>query len=164
MTIAKDPRFGRYKRLIDLAGFNYQFMRVLIPSQTPVDGASYYKIGAIAIPASITTMDESVEYPLRYEPRQAVVENRFVAGGSERVKLAPLPSGSVFITVRRSNDGANVQQIYDLFGDRGRTVLFDANLTESYESYLCRVATDVREEWRNWNPRDYGEIELEVTA
>ena len=37
----------RYQLAVPLAGFNFRFLRLLIPSQTPVDGASTYLLGGV---------------------------------------------------------------------------------------------------------------------
>jgi hypothetical protein len=47
ITIDRNPVNGRYQYGATLTAFNYRFLRVLIPSQTPVDGVGYYLLGGL---------------------------------------------------------------------------------------------------------------------
>jgi len=46
-TIGLSPWNFRYQLGSRLTGFNYQYMRVLIPSQTPTDGTTAYLLGGV---------------------------------------------------------------------------------------------------------------------
>lgn len=46
-TISLSPWNFRYQLGVRLTGFNYQFLRVLIPSQTPTDGTAAYLLGGV---------------------------------------------------------------------------------------------------------------------
>lgn len=47
VTIDENPQNGRNQYGSILTGFNYRFLRILIPSQTPIDGVGYYLLGGI---------------------------------------------------------------------------------------------------------------------
>lgn len=47
ITLDANPQNGRYQWGGVFTGFNYQFLRLLIPSQTPTDGVGYYLTGGI---------------------------------------------------------------------------------------------------------------------
>lgn len=53
VTIARNPFNWRYQHGVVLSGFSYQYMRVLIPSQTPVDGAGAYILGGVWAGATV---------------------------------------------------------------------------------------------------------------
>ena len=68
-----------------------------------------------------------------------------------------------FQKCRSSADSEKMyKEVYDLFADQTRTILFDARLNVGYEVYLARVARPLEESWPAWNPRDFGELELRV--
>lgn len=47
LTITRNPWTWRYQLHQALSGFNLRFARLVIPSQTPVDGATGYRIGGV---------------------------------------------------------------------------------------------------------------------
>jgi len=52
ITVSKDPFRERYysiKNPQSFASFNYRYMRIFIPTQTPVDGASVFSVGGIVV-------------------------------------------------------------------------------------------------------------------
>ncbi|MEM4658700.1 MAG: hypothetical protein QXX77_09810 [Candidatus Methanosuratincola sp.] len=164
ITLERDPRLGRRKRLIELATFDYRYMRIYIPSQTPDGGAGYYQIGALAVPEALTEMIENPSYPGRWTKRTPVQVNEFLSGGVERVKVGSLDEVRLGLTLSvESSDGA-IQQIYNLFGDPTSLILFDWNFNVTYESYLCMAETDLDASRTGWNPYDFGEIELRVVV
>jgi len=162
VTIDEDPQIDRYKKLVTLTSFNYRFMRILIPSQTPVDGAAYYQIGAAAVPVSLTTLTEAPTYPGEWKDIGSIVQNDFLSGGFETIPLGSGKAKTVTINFKVSSDDAVVKQIYDLLGDRDRIILFDFNLTVSWESYLCKVLTDLQRQWPSAAPIEFPSIEMRV--
>lgn len=162
ITLSMDPRLGRRKRLIELTGFNYRYMRIYIPSQTPDGGASYYQIGTCAVPEALTTMLENPTYPGRWVKRTPIQVNEFLSGGVEKVRIGTLDELRLGLTITVESDDAVVEQVYELFGDPTATILFDWNFNLPYESYLCAVETDLTASRTGWNPYEFGEIELRV--
>ena len=54
VTIARNPVMWRYQYAILPVGFNYRYLRIFIPAQTPVDGASYFLLGGVWAGATLT--------------------------------------------------------------------------------------------------------------
>jgi hypothetical protein len=46
-TVTQSPFNWRYQLGVKLTGFNYAFMRILIPTQTPTDGSSAFLLGGV---------------------------------------------------------------------------------------------------------------------
>lgn len=78
------------------------------------------------------------------------------------MKIAEARTETLVLNIVRSNDDESVKEVYELFADQTRTILFDARLNVGYEVYLARVASPLDENWPAWNPRDFGELELRV--
>ncbi|MCH8029052.1 MAG: hypothetical protein IH874_03875 [Candidatus Dadabacteria bacterium] len=162
LTLNNDPKLGRRKRLIDLTAFNLRFMRILISSQTVDDNASFYEIGDVASVQTIATLTENIEYPLRWVGRVPKIRNDFISGGFETVEISSARPLNIQFAVRQSNDSANVQEIYDLFGNKNRKIILDLSLVQDWESYLCEVESDINNSWVNSGLFDFNEIEAAV--
>lgn len=76
ITIAVNPWSGRYQHAhrVVAPGFSYRYLSILIPSQTPVDGASAYLLGGVwAGLLAATPRSFLQEYQAqRIEPRQDI--------------------------------------------------------------------------------------------
>lgn len=46
-TISRNPWNFRYQLAVPLTGFTFRYLRILIPSQTPVDGTAAYLLGGV---------------------------------------------------------------------------------------------------------------------
>ena len=162
IDIPRDPRLRRRKTLVTFENASATYVRLVVPSQHTDNGAGYYTIGTVAIPLALTEMTENIEYPLEWNVRLPHMENEFMTGAKERIRLTDSPQLRVVLSVIRSNDERAVAEVYEMFGDPTRTILFDARLSAPWESYLCRAQDGIAESWGAWNPRDFGRVELVV--
>jgi hypothetical protein len=71
LTVQRNRFTGRYQWAGVLAGFTYRYMRILVPSQTPADGAAAYLLGGVWAGAS-ARLPKDVLWDVAYE----VVEPR----------------------------------------------------------------------------------------
>lgn len=76
VTVPRNPLSGRYQVVVILPNafgtFVYRYLRVLIPTQTPTDGAAAYKIGGVWAGAT-TLMPKNLGWTMRlraFEPRE----------------------------------------------------------------------------------------------
>lgn len=51
--VSPNPWTGRYQRVVS-PGVAYRYLRILIPAQTPVDGAAYFSLGGLWAGAALT--------------------------------------------------------------------------------------------------------------
>jgi hypothetical protein len=73
ITIDQNPLTRRYQYGAVLIGFNYRYLRILIPSQTPVDGAAYYLLGGVwAGPQTLPP--NSFLYQVEYETVEPLLD------------------------------------------------------------------------------------------
>ena len=85
ITIARNPQMWRYQHGVMISGFNYRFLRILIPSQTPVDGVAYYSLGGLWA-GTLATLPRPFRWESTFEtfqPRQDVM-----APGGSRKRLS----------------------------------------------------------------------------
>ena len=87
VTIARNPRMWRYQHGVIVTGFAYRYMRIMIPDQTPVDGATYYSLGGLWA-GTIATMPRPWRWEVEYqtiEPREDAQPRH--AGWRQRLAL-----------------------------------------------------------------------------
>lgn len=151
-SVEKDPVQGVYRRKDELTLSSKRYLRILMTgAQTPTDGATYYRIGTLAIPTNIVELDAdtTVEYPYDVTlPSSHIIENRFPTGKTEKVKLGRLQpmviSFALRTGVRQNIKGDGVQEITDLLRDPTDTIFLDFNLGESWQAYLVKKSGDLR--------------------
>lgn len=151
LTVGKDPMHGVYRRKDELTLTTKRYLRVLIPAQSPVDGASYFRIGTLAFPSSVVELDAetTVEYPFEVAlPESHIVENRFPGGKTEKIRLGQMQPMVISFALKtgamQNIKGAQVQEIADLMRDTTGIIYLDFNLGESWQSYLVKKSGDLR--------------------
>ncbi len=145
-TPAKDERTERYKLYATLTGFNYRYMRLRIPAQTPVDGLSVFKIGTVVCLDTILEISESPDWSYDYSADEEIKVNEFESGGDERVNLGDLIwRGSFsFNPYIRTNEG----ELWTLNSiKKDENLVFFENLGDVSKVYLCRRDTKIKVTW-----------------
>lgn len=150
-TVEMDPMHGVYRRVDDITLTGKRYLGIYIPAQTPVDGASYFRIGTFCIPTGILEPDfpeTEVGFPLEYAIPEAHVENRFPGGQTEKIPLGQLQplviSFSMRTTVNANIAGTTVQNLADMLRDPTRMLFLDFNLGVSSQAYLVKKAGEFR--------------------
>jgi len=151
LSVEKDPMHGVYRRRDELTLTSKRYLRILIPAQTPADGAAYFRIGTLAFPTSVTELDAetTVEYPFEVTlPESHIVENRFPGGKTEKIRLGQLQPMVISFALRteamQNLKGAQIAEIAELMRDTTGVMYLDFNLGESWQSYLVKKAGDLR--------------------
>lgn len=86
-TVLFDEQVQRRKLCVVLTTFNYRFMRVLIPAQTPTDGMSIFRIGNVLCCGSMLTLTTNPSYPyVRQASYPEPLQVSFLSGGKELVE------------------------------------------------------------------------------
>lgn len=150
-TVEKDPMHGVYRRVDNITMSSKRYLGILIPTQTPVDGASYFRIGTFCVPASIVELDAetTVEYPFEAAlPDSYIVENRFPGGRAEKIKLGVMQPMVISFALKtgamQNIKGAQVEEIAGLLRDGTETLWLDFNLGETWQAYLVKKAGELR--------------------
>lgn len=172
-TVAMDPMHGVYRRVDDITLTGKRYLGIYIPAQTPVDGASYFRIGTFAVPVNVVELDAAtwVEYPLEYAvPDSNIITNQFPTGRSERVKLGTLPPLVISFALKTESltniRGVQVTEIANLLRDTTNVLFLDFNLGESWQAYIVHRAGELRASVTtpNLNTADYGTVLFEVVT
>lgn len=151
-TVESDPMHGVYRYTADITLSSKRYLGILIPAQTPVDGASYFRIGTFAVPTSILQADDTktwFEYPLEYSvPDSNIVVNQFPTGRSERIKLGTVPPLFISFALQTESltniKGAYVKELADMLRDTTQTLWLDFNLNETWQAYLVKKTGELR--------------------
>jgi len=150
-TVEKDPMHGVYRRKDDLVLTGKRYLGILIPTQAPVDGAAYFRIGTFAVPTNIVELDieTTVEWPFEVNlPESNVIENRYPTGRTEKNKLGALDpmiiSFGLRSTVQQNIAGTAVSEIADLLRDSTKIIYIDFNFGESWQAYLVKKVGELR--------------------
>ncbi len=171
LTVEKDPIHGVYRRMDDIALGTNRYLGIFIPGQTPVDNASYFRVGTFAIPTSVVELDAltEVEYPLNYTlPESHIVQNSFPGGQTEKIKLGNLQPMTISFdltsTVKQNLKGANITEIGDLLRDPTSTIFLDFNLGQSWQAYLVKKSGDLSGtiSTPNTGTAEFGSVLMEV--
>lgn len=87
LTVTKNPFTRRYQVAALLSGFNYRYLSLLIPSQTPVDGSSSYRIGGLWAGAA-TKVPKNFDFAIGHEIVEPAQDVGPAHGGwAQRLKL-----------------------------------------------------------------------------
>ena len=144
LTISQDTMQGGYRRIDDLTLSSLQYLRIVIPAQTPVDSAAYFEIGSFAICESITELTAETEqnYPFEKELLDTSITNTFVNGAEEKASLGSrtpmilIPNFST--AVNQSFSSSNISELTNLLRSNTSNYLIDFNLGNSWEAYICK--------------------------
>lgn len=118
--------------------FNYRYLRLVIPAQTPTDGAAFFRIGGVALVDTLRSMPAGFDMGLKMSGKAAAMRMEFASGASERAIVGPkaaqisfsLPSGTVGSTAEDA--------LWSLDVDEYNLVMLDLNRGRTEEVYFCR--------------------------
>lgn len=150
-TVEKDPMHGVYRRKDDITLTGKRYLGIFIPTQAPVDGAAYFRIGTFAIPTNVVELnvETTVEWPFEVNlPESNIIENKFLTGKTEKIKLGALDPMTISFglrsTVEQNIAGAVVSEIGDLLRDSTKIIYIDLNFGESWQAYLVKKVAVLR--------------------
>lgn len=147
LTAEYDHVQGVYRRKDALTMTSKRYLGIFVPTQTPVDGSTYFRFGSIAVPSSIVEFSDpaiSVGYPFSEElTDEEYITNEFAGGSFEDISIGNIPPLRISFTINSQVDipniaGANVKQVSDIFRNKKDIVYLDFNLNNSWQSYLVK--------------------------
>ena len=86
LVIGQDTWTDKYKHGFDTTGFIGPYLRVRIPSQTPVDGSSVFKCGRV-IPYNYQEFADFPQQPPSFDPQTAKQTQEFNDGSTSTIQL-----------------------------------------------------------------------------
>ncbi len=141
-TIEKDPEQFIYKRRITLTGFNYRFLKVEIPSQTPVDNATFFEIGVLSVFSELEDFGASDgAFGLPVEMSQIISEsmNRYETNRKDVLQLSNIPVLEFRISGNFQNSVGNRKKVAEVFGDPGKPLVYlDRGDVNTWQVYLAQ--------------------------
>jgi hypothetical protein len=147
-TISKDAETQRYRLCEILTGFNYQYMRIKIPAQTPVDGLSVFRIGRIACMTSKIEFTDNPSFPYRHSASYPEpLEVKFPSGGDEQVEQGDYKIWQGEFGFDRL-EKTNEPQLWLLDSLKPTDYLiFYENLGDASRGFFCKKKSQLEVEW-----------------
>jgi hypothetical protein len=149
-TISQDKRVQRYKLCAVLTGFNYRYMRIRIPGQTPTDGLSAFRIGTLFVTETTLELSRNPTPPYEYGAPKAkpqIIE--FLSGTVEKVGRSDLKiwEGSFGFNSYERDDEDELWTLDAI--DEDYYLIFYENLGDNSKGYLCQRDGSVKVSWGN---------------
>jgi|SRR5579885_270595 len=166
ITATKNKRLKDFRYIKDLSGFNYQYLRLRIPSQSPASGEAFFLLGGFSVLSSMVTLGEYFEYSETFLASIPGITVSFAGGGVDAIALGARRAGKFTPTVQRTAkvDQSDVSEIYDNFL-MSEPVLLDLNRGDPTEAYLMINSNfQLSDTWVNYGIRNYQNLELQVVV
>ena len=144
ITPSIDPIHGVYRHKQALTLTSKRYLGIFIPSQTPLDGAAYFRIGTVAVPTSITEININTRfgYPFSYELSDGhIVVNEYPTGKADKVSISPLPALFIIMDLatdvdRPNFEGSALTELMNIVRDATAIIYIDFNLGRTWQAYL----------------------------
>lgn len=146
LTVSQNAITGRYNIYIPLTAFNYQYLRVFIPTGTTAVGTytTKWEVGTVCFLSAQTTLAHNMSYGFKQSGQHFYRENQAPHGGTERILVGSsiawngvLPFGN-----RASSYGEELNTVNKM--DMAQPIIYYHNDSDTSEVYLC-VRDDVIE-------------------
>lgn len=137
-TLTKDTWVNRYKKYSDKTSTGSTF-QIIIPNQTPTDGASYFRIGRILFVTSANKilLNQNISWPLPRTSEQPFVKTPFESGGVEIIKLGDYFAFSCTMKFNYANRSTEEQvKVINTVPMNVPIVLYENN-TDTSQVYVC---------------------------
>ena len=145
-TAVQDPDHFIYKLRKDLgASFNYRYLSIIIGAQDPIDGATYFEIGALPIidNANLENFNaepqSTFEHPLNFSTTVQEFINEFETGRMDHLPAHDLLQSDLSLPGHFLNNTANRLKLAEVFNHPLRPVIYlDFETGEDWEWYLLQ--------------------------
>jgi len=144
LTISQEKLTGLYRlHFPEIAGFNYRYLRLFIPTQTPTDGEAVFRTGVLAISVDSEEFIYGIDPGLRMIRNQALTIAEMHGGGQEKA-LNGAPYASISFDLTRLRLAPEFTQITDQLVSIGETELImfspaDVLLEETNNGQYCFI-------------------------
>lgn len=136
VEISQNSLTGRYQAFIPLTGFNYQWMRIFIPTTAVAVGdyTTKWEVGAVVVLDSYETIEK---YEYIRTAIQEYEDKPLLHGGFERISLGDEPRWEGTIEIpRRAESDEEQYWTFNLF-DITTPMIFYENRGDTQNVYLC---------------------------
>jgi len=129
ITIAQEKLTGLYRlHFSALDTFNYRYLRLLIPAQTPTDNATEFRTGVLAVSVDSAAFTYGAIQSMSMTRQQAISVQDLHGGGQEKTQNG-VPYGSMSFDIKRLRRSADFTELTDQLVSIGETdlILFCPN-------------------------------------
>ena len=146
VTVAPHNLTGRYQHFV-LPNVTLRYVRIFIPTQTPNDGTSVFRMGTLVILTSNLELTKNPDLGLTESANEAMITNELESGNYEDVNLGAR-IWQISMTFNSYDRGSMTD-----FGTLNRlnkntNLLFYLNNGDATEAFICRRRTAIEVEWR----------------
>jgi hypothetical protein len=137
-TISNDAQVNRYKVIIPLTAFNYQWLAICVPSAASAVGSytTKWEIGRVAILDSVNTFTKNMAYGYVRGAKQARLDLELSSGHRERHKIGAIQwNGTLSFSHRSTTEEADLTTLNNL--DIDAPLFFYENNGDTSKCYLC---------------------------
>lgn len=149
-TVTMDARTQRYRIYCPIST-GIRTYKVIIPTQSPTDGLSVFRIGRIKTlsTSTITLSSDPQGYDFTAEDR--IKTNEFLSGAIEDVLLGEklIWNGSFNWSARHTTYETELWTINGW--NRNQDIFFFENMDDYSKAYLCRKRNNISIEWEEAN-------------
>jgi len=134
LTVSQNPVTGRYQIYIPLTAFNYQWLRIFIPSGTTAVGTytTKWEVGAVCFLSAATTLSHNMSYGYGYKG-----DHFYKNAVNERIQLSESMrwQGRLVFGNRASSDKTELQTVNQM--NMALPFVYYENRGNTSEAYLC---------------------------
>lgn len=131
ITIVKEKLTGLYRlhfNSTDLTGFNYRYLRLVIPTQSRTDSEAVFRTGVLAVSVDSASFTYGGLQSMSMQRSQAISVQDMHGGGQEKAQNGPAYA-SISFDIRRLRVAADFTELTDQLVSIGETdlILFCPN-------------------------------------
>lgn len=146
LTVSKDERTQRYNLWIP-PSFNYQYQRLVIPAQTPVDGLGIFRMGTFVALNTILTLTDNPSWPYQYSASKLYRVNEFESGRKEKIKLCDYKIWQGLFSFD-PKEKIHESELWTMDSiDEDDYLVFFENNDNTSQAYICQREGSLEVEW-----------------
>ena len=137
-TISKDTRVNRYKIYADKTSTGSTF-QIIVPTQTPTDGNSFFRIGRIMfiVSANKILLNQNISWPYPANAEQPYLKIPFESGGIEIVRLGDYFAFSCSMKFSYANRTTEGQILALNTVHMNTPIVLYENISDTSKVYVC---------------------------
>lgn len=143
LTVTKDSLYTQRYNIFIPTVFNLQYSRLYIPTQTPVDGAAYFRIGTVVHLNTILELSQNPNYDDEEFAEKKIETNEFRSGGFEDIILGDRIWERGFDFEVHPTDYINDLKILNGIDIDQNLILYE-NFDDTSRVYVCRRRTPIK--------------------
>jgi hypothetical protein len=142
LSIVREDITGNHRLFInpqEIASFNYRYMRIFIPAQTPVDGGDGFRTGGIIVTHQAEELLTNPSYGFSVRADYSKTEQEMLSGRIERIfwRKNPRRAGCELIFEISRQVSSELDQLLKIFNHTGNILIYFRTLGEFPSGSAC---------------------------